>query len=563
MWSMGERVAEGLTSGHRSGEESISSQDDAGWYGMNPGVRIDDTGIWIRHASSTDEKMRTDLVPYTEIRQVRPILRRRIGIWWQVSGIMVWLIMGMMFTTMMGEWDWVASEELAFLAMLASALMWLTGWLIIPIIGFSRTHGVLALAVQGIGERVPGLVDDRSGEMTLLLRTDEGPFRYEDVHKLAVEISSTRQRQLTKTPATQSGDAGGGGVQPKSVPHRITTPEPAISGTEALDPSSSHKGRAREFSSRLDLGEELGRGGMATVFRARDRRLDREVAVKVLHESLLSDQEAVARFEREAKLIAGLEHPNLLGIYGVERFGEGRIGLVMPYVRGGTLRDLIRSTGGDGLEPAVVERITQEILKGLAFAHRRGVVHRDIKPGNIFLDEEADRVLIGDFGIARAAEGHTALTQTGTSMGTPNYMAPEQIDSSSEVDGRADLYAVGMMMWEMLTGEQPWGQESLFNVIFKQKTEDLETPRRLGGPVPDHLLMVWRKATRKDPDDRWATAEEMLGALAGASQGTAATPLQDYDLMSGRNDDDPLLGRRGPPEKESEFDTRIWRGDRE
>ena len=275
----------------------------------------------------------------------------------------------------------------------------------------------------------------------------------------------------------------------------------------------------------VELLRELGRGGMATVYLARDRHLGREVAVKVLHENLLADEEAVARFEREARVVGKLEHPNILGLYGLTEVKGGRLGLVMPYVRGGTLAERLQRSGG-GLPLEEVEHITRSVLRGLAYAHGRGVVHRDIKPGNVFLGEGDGRVLIADFGIARAAGVQTALTQTGASMGTPNYMAPEQIDSVSDVDGQADVYAVGMMMWEMLTGERPWSDETLFSVIFKQKTEDLESPQRRRPEVPDALVEVWRTATRKDCSDRWPSAEAMLSAL-GDSSVSRPTSLSD------------------------------------
>ena len=298
------------------------------------------------------------------------------------------------------------------------------------------------------------------------------------------------------------------------------------------------------------------------MYLGRDRRLGREVAVKVLHESLLTDGEAVARFEREARVVAGLDHPNILGLYGVEDLEDGRLGLVMPYVRGGTLAERLKETRG-GLPMEEVVRITGAVLGGLAYAHERGVVHRDIKPGNIFLESGTGRVLVADFGIARAAGAHTALTQTGSSMGTPNYMAPEQIDSVSEVDGRADLYAVGMVMWEMLTGEQPWEGETLFNVIFKQKMEDLESPKIRRADLPDPLLEVWRRATRKDREARWPGAESMLEALVGPS-GNGGTRPREGETVSDREDRSDLgLREPRPADEQSRPEaapTRRWEG---
>ena len=454
------------------------------------GVWIEPKGIRVRYWANDIGSQQEGFIPYPDLREASVHRRSSPGSGGQLTLIGAWMLAWIL---LIGQVFPRGDEGLLLFLLLG-------GIVAVPVWAHKRARTYLTLEISG--GHLAGLRRGQQGHrLVLSLGRRTVPFYKDPGHELVAKISQARreffQRIVTETDATVSG-----GASSREMPrHRAAVGSPGA-------------GSSKELPSRLDLKEELGRGGMATVYRARDQRLGREVAVKVLHESLLSDEEAVARFEREAKLIAGLEHPNLLSIYGVERLGEGRLGLVMPYVRGGTLRDLIRSTGGEGLEPDAVTRITRETLKGLAFAHRRGVVHRDIKPGNIFLEQETNRVLIGDFGIARAAEGHTALTQTGTSMGTPNYMAPEQIDSSSEVDGRADLYAVGMLMWEMVTGEQPWGQESLFNVIFKQKTEDLRTPRSRRGPVPDHLLAVWRKATRKDPDDRWATAEEMLEALS-------------------------------------------------
>ena len=334
----------------------------------------------------------------------------------------------------------------------------------------------------------------------------------------------------------------------------------------------------------IELLRELGRGGMATVYLGRDRHLGREVAVKVLHESLLTDDEAVSRFEREARVVAKLEHPNILGLYGLEEVKDGRLGLVMPYVRGGTLAERLEATG-EGLPVAEVVHITRAVLQGLAYAHHRGVVHRDIKPGNVFLGEQPDRALVADFGIARAAGAQTALTQTGASMGTPNYMAPEQIDSVSDVDGRADLYAVGMMMWEMLTGERPWREETLFNVIFKQKIEDLESPKKRRPEIPDALIEVWRTATRKDCDDRWPSAGAMLEALQtmGGRRSKLSVGKLTPSAADRRNDRmspivprahlalDPFLdaaqgapGHRlaasNPPQKARKRPCRRWRG---
>lgn len=523
------------------------------------GVWLEDNGLRVRYRAHRGGTKTTkeNFLPYYDIRDVKAVDRRSMSGGDEAALLIGWALAGFFFLVMVvGE---IEMSVRSSPAPTFTVVVYLAGFFAILITAHLRSNRVLALDASG-GHLV-GLRKDAQGWLLLPLESDGQALRKDEVDKLAAKISTARQaffeRAMKESRSEPSTDPSPGSRAP--YPAQPDSPSPVDT---SIGRSGARMGRIREaLPSRLELKEELGRGGMATVYLGRDRQLDREVAVKVLHESLMSDEEAVARFEREAKLIAGLEHPNLLGIYGVERVGEDRLGLVMPYVRGGTLRELIRSTEGVGLEPKTVTRISREMLKGLGFAHQRGVVHRDIKPGNIFIEEETGRVLIGDFGIARAAVGHTALTQTGTSMGTPNYMAPEQIDSVSEVDGRADIYAVGMLMWEMLTGEQPWAQESLFNVIFKQKTEHLETPSSRLGDVPAALLAAWRKASRKNPDDRWATAEEMLEALSESGGDGSRRVREEAEPLPERRHNTSGASSRSdePPDLESEL-TWKWNG---
>jgi len=259
--------------------------------------------------------------------------------------------------------------------------------------------------------------------------------------------------------------------------------------------------------------EELGRGGMAVVYRARDRQLGREVAIKVLRPGMGSDAEAVSRLEREAKIAARLEHPNIVPLYRIHRLDRGMLALVMRYVRGATLKEELDRSGAFSF--GRTRRVLIDVAEALDYAHRRGIVHRDVKPENIFLEEDSGRALLADFGIARAMESAGHLTQTGTSIGTPHYMSPEAIEGG-EVDGRSDLYSLGLVGWEMLTGEQPWAGESLYSVIVKQRSEELPSLMNRRPDVPRSLFEAVHRATAKDPAERWTNAESMRLHSAGS-----------------------------------------------
>ena len=208
-----------------------------------------------------------------------------------------------------------------------------------------------------------------------------------------------------------------------------------------------------ELDADYTLMGELGRGGMAVVFRARDRDLGREVAVKVVRPRFAADEEAVARLAREARTVAQLEHPNIVGVYSIRHLADRSVALVMQLIPGRTLKQAVTEDGP--FDAASAEQVLRDIARALAYAHRAGVVHRDVKPENIFLDATSGRAMLSDFGVARVMDAPTELTATGTTIGTPTYMAPEQIDGVN-LDGRSDLYSLGMVGWEMLTGERPW-----------------------------------------------------------------------------------------------------------
>ena len=257
---------------------------------------------------------------------------------------------------------------------------------------------------------------------------------------------------------------------------------------------------------------ELGRGGSAIVYRARDRDLFRDVAIKVVRPRFAAQaDEAIERLAREARTVARLQHPNIVTVHAVKRLRDGGLALVMQLVPGRTLKQAIQEDGP--FSPERAERVLKDIAEALAFAHAHGVIHRDVKPENVFLDRDTDRALLSDFGIAHSAEFDSRLTMTGAAIGTPAYMAPEQIDGAP-ANARSDLYSLGLVTWEMLTGERPWEGEALYNVIFKQKNEELPAIDAMRpGEVPPRLQYITERMLQKKPAARWAGADGLLVAL--------------------------------------------------
>jgi len=256
---------------------------------------------------------------------------------------------------------------------------------------------------------------------------------------------------------------------------------------------------------------EIGRGGSAIVYRAQDHFLRRDVAIKVVRPRFAANAtEAIERLEREARTVAKLQHPNIVTVYAVKRLSDGGLALVMQFVPGRTLKQAVQEDGPFDAERA--ERVIRDVAGALAFAHANGVVHRDVKPENVFLDAASGRALLSDFGIAHSAD-ESRLTMTGAAIGTPAYMAPEQIDGRP-ANARSDLYSLGLLSWEMLTGHRPWEGEALYNVIFKQKHEALPAIDALRpGAVPLRLQYIVERMMQKKPNARWAGAEGLLVAL--------------------------------------------------
>lgn len=271
-------------------------------------------------------------------------------------------------------------------------------------------------------------------------------------------------------------------------------------------------GELPEKIDRYEIKGMVGQGGMATVYRAYDPRFERDVAIKLMPKAFLYEPDFRTRFIREAKTIALLEHPNIVPVYD---FGEdqGQPYLVMRLMTGGSLSDKL---GNGPLPMNDVLKVMERIGSALDEAHRRGIIHRDLKPANILFDQYGNAYL-GDFGIVRLAEGGgTSLTGTGT-IGTPGYMSPEQIQGQ-ELDGRADIYALGVMLFEMITGERPYKADSAPMMIVKQMTENVPKVQTLNPDLPRSYDAVIERATARNREARPRTATDLTAMLAAAAQ---------------------------------------------
>jgi serine/threonine protein kinase len=320
------------------------------------------------------------------------------------------------------------------------------------------------------------------------------------------------------TATTRKTDAEATLVNPASAP---TMPAPRLSGTAFND-------RLREvLGAEYELLSVLGQGGFARVYRAKDRRLDRLVAIKVIRPDVMGTKEFVDSFRNESIALAKLRHPGIVPIYDIRERG-GLIYYIMPLVQGTTLEARM---GRTRLPPLESRRILSELADALAAAHRGKMMHLDIKPANVFLEGELQKVLLMDFGLAKALTDEVDESTAGPVVGTPEYMSPEQARGLAEIDFRADIYSLGIIGYRMLTGRPPFRGRDAADTLAKQINEAPVPLRELNPTIPKSLADAIMRCLQKDPWERYPNALDLRGALEAVTffSGSGAMTAPDNE----------------------------------
>lgn len=304
--------------------------------------------------------------------------------------------------------------------------------------------------------------------------------------------------------------------------HKCATPLPspediAVSHTKTLETPKEELTTGSTFAGRYQIIEELGKGGMGKVYRVIDKKLNEEVALKLIKPGIASDKKTVERFSNELKLARKIVHKNIARMFDLNE-EKGIHYITMEYVRGEDLKRLIRKIGLLSAGQAIP--IAKQVCEGLAEAHRLGVVHRDLKPQNIMVDEEGNARIM-DFGIARSLEGK-GITGAGVMIGTPDYMSPEQVEGK-ETDQRSDIYSLGVILYEMVTGRVPFEGDTALTIAVKHKTEEPKDPREYNTQLSEDLSRVILRCLEKNTDNRYQSAGEVRSELANIEEGIPTT----------------------------------------
>ncbi len=302
----------------------------------------------------------------------------------------------------------------------------------------------------------------------------------------------------------------------------------------------------QRLADRYDVVRLLGEGGMGQVYEARHVELDKRVAIKVLEKELVDDGELRERFRREARITASLHHANIIEVMDFGLTDGGQPFIVMELLEGESLAQLLEREGALPVKECL--EIMSQLMSGLAEAHARGIIHRDLKPDNVFLDRgkgqgQVARLL--DFGISKLSgtgEEDLQLTRTGTVMGTPYYMSPEQVMGNQELDVRSDVYSAGVILYEMLTGRRPFEGSTHNEVVVRIVSDEVKDPCSLRPDMGEALASILRKAMSKDREDRYATAEALARAIECMDPGEPARSLTEVSVVEG-----PAAPSRRPP----------------
>jgi serine/threonine protein kinase/tetratricopeptide (TPR) repeat protein len=308
---------------------------------------------------------------------------------------------------------------------------------------------------------------------------------------------------------TQEPGIGGQGIR-GHVPDSLesgTCPPNYSGATQTLRTPVKELTRGTLFARRFEVIEELGKGGMGKVYRVFDKKVEEEVALKLVKPEIAADREVIDRFRNELKLSRKISHRNVSRMYDLGD-EEGTYYITMEYVPGEDLKSFIHRSRQ--LNTGTAVSIARQVAEGLAEAHRLGIVHRDLKPSNIMIDKEGSAKIM-DFGIARSLAGQ-GITGAGTMIGTPEYMSPEQVEGK-DVDQRSDIYSLGVVLYEMVTGRRPFGGDTPLSVAHKQKYEAPEDPGQLNAQIPDDLSRLILRCLEKDKEERYQSAEELHGEL--------------------------------------------------
>lgn len=283
------------------------------------------------------------------------------------------------------------------------------------------------------------------------------------------------------------------------------------------------------LGNRYEIIRKIGDGGMAFVYEAKDRLLNRVVAVKVLRPEFVDDEEFLAKFKREAEAVANISHPNIVNVYDVGCDGKVNY-IVMEYVDGQNLKEIIKTEGT--LDEYTALDITKQIAKALGAAHKKGVIHRDIKPHNILISSEGRNVKVADFGIAKAATNST-MTNIGSIIGSVHYFSPEQAKGKS-VKNNADLYSLGIVLYEMLLGKVPFKGDSPISIALQHINEDIEFSLEEKTQIPQSIRTLIKKLTEKSPEDRYQSSEEVIEDIEYIEQNIDLDFIKQYDDFATR-----------------------------